>query len=77
MSSSRSPVDLALSDGTPAESAKVAVVVGTILTAINQGDLILRGKRPPVSKVLLTYCVPFLVSAYGAVRAKQKLYDAS
>ena len=73
--STRSPFELALSDGTPVESAKVALVVGTILTAINQGDLILRGKRPPAAKVLLTYCVPFAVSTYGAVRAKQKLYQ--
>eukprot|EP01045_Picozoa_sp_COSAG04_P038448 COSAG04_NODE_10310_length_787_cov_1.318314_2_plen_92_part_00 len=52
---------------------KVSAVVGTLLTAINQGDLLLKGRRPPAWKVGLTYCVPFCVATYGAVRAKQRL----
>ena len=37
---------------------KVGGVVGTILVAINQGDLLLAGNLPPESlwKILLTYC---------------------
>ena len=69
----RSLLELATGDGTPTESLKVSAVVGTLLTAINQGDLLLKGRRPPAWKVGLTYCVPFCVATYGAVRAKQRL----
>ena len=61
---------LALSDGTPFESLKVASVVGTLLTAINHGDKIVKGIPPPATKVVLTYCVPFCVATYAAVVAK-------
>ena len=46
-----------------------ALVVGTILTAINQGTLILAGSFPLVLlwKVPLTYCVPFCVASWGAL----------
>ncbi len=68
---------LASSDGTPLESLKVASVVGTVLTAINQGDVFIRafkgqGKLPPPWKIALTYSVPFCVATYGAVKAKKK-----
>ena len=38
---------MALGDGTPKKAAWTALVVGTILTAVNQGDLILSGFAPP------------------------------
>ena len=66
----KSWLELASSDGTPLNSSKVSLIVGTVLTAINQGDLIRAGGRPPVWKVVLTYCVPFCVPTYGAVSAK-------
>lgn len=47
----------------------VSAVVGTILLAINQGDLILGGTLPPLWKVLLTYCVPYAVSSGSSVAA--------
>ena len=43
----------------------VALVVGTILNIINQGDLLLVGEFNWV-KAALTYCVPFCVATYGA-----------
>ncbi len=43
----------------------VAAVVGTLLTAINQGDAILAG-HIDVLKILLTYLVPFCVSVYSS-----------
>lgn len=46
----------------------VALIVGTILTIINQGDIIMGGDIY-VWKVVLTYIVPFLVSSYGAYSA--------
>lgn len=64
-------LQLALSDGVPKRSFLIALVVGSILTAINQGDLVLAGMMPNLIKVLLNYLVPFCVSTYGAVTAKQ------
>ena len=48
---------------------KVGVIVGTILTAVNQGDLILAGALDASSawKILLTYLVPYCVSTYAGV----------
>ena len=47
----------------------VALVVGTILTLLNQGDILLAGDWVGAMywKVPLTYCVPFLVASYGAL----------
>ena len=57
----------AVSDGIPLRSFWVAVVVGTILNFINQGDAIFGA--PPINwvKLVLTYFVPYAVSTYGAV----------
>ncbi len=45
---------------------KVALIVGTILVAINHGDLILHGLFPPFWKLVLTYLVPYSVSSYSS-----------
>jgi hypothetical protein len=47
----------------------IAIVVGTILTAINQGNVILRGDFPAelVWKIPLTYAVPYCVATTGAI----------
>lgn len=45
---------------------KVAIVVGTILIAINQSDLLLQGQWPPFWKLGLTYMVPYSVSSYSS-----------
>jgi hypothetical protein len=55
------------SDGIPLRSACVALVVGTILNLINQGDVIFGGMTINWTKILLTYFVPYAVSTYGAV----------
>lgn len=47
----------------------VAGIIGSVLTAINQGDVILSGQSPVWWKVVLTYCVPFCVASYGAYSA--------
>ena len=57
----------ALSEGVPQRSLWVALVVGTILNLINQGDTLLAGRRLDFTKLALTYAVPYLVSTYGAV----------
>jgi hypothetical protein len=61
---------LLFGDGTPHKAAVMALIVGTLLTAINHGDLILAGQFPPLLKVLLTYCVPYCVTTWGAVTGK-------
>jgi len=57
----------ALSEGVPQRSLWVALVVGTILNLINQGDSLLTGQRLDFTKIALTYVVPYFVSTYGAV----------
>lgn len=50
---------------------RVALLVGTILTVFNQGDMILSGMLTPavIAKIALTFCVPYCVSSYAAVEA--------
>jgi hypothetical protein len=50
---------------------KVAAIVGTILVAINQGDLILSRQldASAVWKIPLTYLVPYCVATFGGVSA--------
>ena len=49
---------------------KVAIVVGCILATINHGDAIFEHAMTTSSwlKVLLTFCVPYCVSWYSAVK---------
>ena len=44
----------------------VALVVGTLLNLINQGDRLAAGAAPDWGKLALTYAVPFLVASFGA-----------
>jgi len=50
-------------------SLAIAAAVGTILLAINQGDLLLHGEWPSslAWKAPLTYLVPFGVATWGAL----------
>ena len=52
----------------------IAVLVGSAIIALNQGDIILAGAVTPLvlSKILVTPCVPFCVSLYGAYLAYRK-----
>lgn len=56
-----------LTDGVPRRSLGVALVVGTILNLINQGDALLRADDVNLAKVILTFLVPYCVATYGAV----------
>jgi hypothetical protein len=60
-------------DGVPRRAFLTALVVGTILNLINQGDALVAGGHVVVAKLLLTYCVPYCVSTYGAVSLRLKL----
>ena len=54
-------------------SLVIALVVGSVLVAINQGDALLNGQWPPalVWKIPLTYVVPFLVASWGALASSR------
>ena len=57
-------------DGTPKKAILTALVVGSILISINHGDIILDGSMPASWKIILTYCVPYCVTTWGAVTGK-------
>jgi len=44
----------------------IAILVGTVLNAIAQGDYLVAGEPIVWWKVAMTYCVPFFVSLFGA-----------
>jgi hypothetical protein len=50
-------------------SLTVALIIGTVLNAINQGPEILAGHWPVWWKLVLTYFVPFAVASYGSYAA--------
>ena len=62
--------ELAFGGGTPLKAFLTACVVGTILITINHGDEILNGNYPHPLKIILTYCVPYCVTTWGAITGK-------
>ena len=60
-------VSCAISDGVPRRSLYVALIVGTVLNVINQGDAFLGMTSIYWLKLVLTYYVPYAVCTYGAV----------
>lgn len=61
-----------LTDGTPRRSLAAALVVGTVLNLINQGDALLAGGDVNVLKAFLTFVVPYGVATYGAVSTRRQ-----
>ncbi len=61
-----------LRGGTLSTALPVALVVGSILVAINQGDALLHLKPVSWVSVALNYVVPFIVSSYGYVCARRQ-----
>ena len=59
-------------------TVRIALVVGTILTAINQADVIVGGDATTLTwvKMALNYCVPFIVSNLGLLAGKRAEQDA-
>jgi len=68
---------LAMSDGVPARALLVALVIGTLLNLINQGDALMHGEPLNWTKLALTYLVPYLVSTHGAVAARLHRRDGA
>jgi hypothetical protein len=63
--------EMIVGDGTPRKAVFTALIVGTLLTIINHGDVLIAGEFPPPIKVFLTYCVPYCVTTWGAVTGKR------
>lgn len=49
----------------------VALVVGTLLVALNQGSAIIEGniEAPVLGRIVMNYVVPYVVSSIGYLRA--------
>jgi hypothetical protein len=60
----------AVSDGVPYRSLRVALVLGTLLNLINQGDALLGGGSANWLKIALTYLVPYAVCTHDAVSSQ-------
>jgi len=67
--------ELAFQDGTPRKAFVTAFVVGSVLAVINHGDTMMSGESLPWGKILLTYCVPYCVTTWGAVTGKRALLN--
>jgi hypothetical protein len=54
-------------------TATIALIVGTVLTLINQADVIIGGDASALTwvKAGLNYCVPFVVSNLGLLAGKR------
>jgi hypothetical protein len=64
---------LAFSDGIPRRAFMVALVIGSILNLINQGDALVAGRPLDWLKIAFTFFVPYCVSTHGAVAAKRAI----
>jgi Mg/Co/Ni transporter MgtE len=62
---------LLLSGATARTCLPVALVVGTVLSLVNQADVVLQGMGDVVVglKVMANYAIPFLTSSTGALLA--------
>ncbi|MGH6879209.1 MAG: nitrate/nitrite transporter NrtS [Rhizomicrobium sp.] len=56
-----------VADGVPRRSLIYATIIGTILNLINQGDVLFGDAHLNVTKLLLTFAVPYISATYGAV----------
>jgi hypothetical protein len=65
-------LSLAFSDGVPRTALVAALLVGSVLNLINQGDVLWGQAALNLPKMLLTYCVPYCVATWGAVSAKRR-----
>jgi hypothetical protein len=63
----RAALQIILRPGHLRRTLTIALVVGSILTAINHADVIIRGDATSttVAKAALNYLVPFIVSNLG------------
>jgi hypothetical protein len=65
----RSSIAICLRAANLRRTIRIALVVGTVLTLINQVDVIVAGDATALTlvKVALNFCVPFVVSNLGVL----------
>jgi hypothetical protein len=70
----RGALRLALRRSTTRRTTKIALVVGTILSLINQGGVIFGGRTIATTwiRVAANYFVPFCVSSFGFLTATKR-----
>ncbi|MFT5580707.1 MAG: hypothetical protein ACI9WS_003475 [Paraglaciecola psychrophila] len=58
---------------------RIALLVGSVLVLINHGSALLAGQLDSARllQIALTYCVPYCVSTYSAVRAIRGMQQAA
>ncbi|MBA3283321.1 MAG: nitrate/nitrite transporter NrtS [Acidimicrobiia bacterium] len=63
----RDAVRLVLTGATFPTASRVAVAVGTLLTVVNQAEVILRGETTWVTavRVVFNYLIPYVVASIG------------
>ena len=71
---SREAVTLCLSPSTLRRTIRIALVVGTLLSAINQGHLIAAGDVSAATwiRVAANYVIPWVVSSVGFLSARRR-----
>ncbi len=54
-----------------ATAARVAVVVGTLLTLVNQGEIVARGEATAMTavRVVFNFLIPYVVASIGYLAA--------
>ena len=60
-------------EGVPRRSFVVALIVGSVLNLINQGDAIFGAADVNLIKIVLTFAVPYCVATYGAVSIRMSM----
>lgn len=60
------------------KTLKIALIVGFVLTAINQLDVFIKGDQTTITfvKTGLNFCVPFVVSNLGLLAGKRAETEA-
>ena len=66
-----SPLRLTLRWPVVRQCLLIMVIVGTLLNLVNQGEALFAWNGVNWFKAALTYCVPFLVSLFGAYSANR------
>jgi hypothetical protein len=72
MANARDTLMEAWRSGVVRRALLVALVVGTLLTLINQGDALIAARGLNWLKAVLTYLVPFCVSMHGALSVRRQ-----
>ncbi|MGE5147778.1 MAG: nitrate/nitrite transporter NrtS [Candidatus Eiseniibacteriota bacterium] len=67
-------LDIVFNRGIVRRSFCIALIVGTVLNLIAQGDFLVDGLPLNFWKIAMTFCVPYCVATYGAVTARLETY---